>query len=509
MLTVDDCNSILRKYSHAGFWYTIDLTKLSQENDVYFDFIKTHYESSMYYIKLNTPFFHGLHYFTANGSGHSAMLFESGRTDYDYKFTMSWGVVPDTLHLFFTVDDVGELSDSFQASQILFIPKYSLQVPVVNGDFDDKFYINVIGNHIGSYYVDGVEVESGTDEQGTFIRLPSAEDCILGVKSDLGGSIFNLYKVTFQEFKNLPIVYIPTLYRGTPQEIKLINTNTEEEITEFQAYYNGRLLKDNIVTIPDGTGNVVDIVVALKDPIYPYCTVKLKTNVTTYTCHNQSEVETAISEGIKYIRLSSSMDIIVDGVEFNDMTLIINKGLFKNCIFNNSNILLNTTNVYDDGGNVFNNCNISSYTSMRRSLRMSSSGSVFNDCTVNYIRFYDYELYFTGTITNCRFTRSLVISDGDVTLIDNEFDGIGNKTYFPSYLYLTGEYTVTGNSFTLEGEWEELSFNMCLIKATSNFNPSQFINNNTLNLNITYDDEPTNTFYYNIVDDDKIRAVRL
>jgi hypothetical protein len=50
---------------------------------------------------------------------------------------------------------------------------------------------------------------------------------------------------------------------------------------------------------------------------------------------------------------------------------------------------------------------------------------------------------------------------------------------------------------------------MCIIKTIDGFNPSQFINDNHFNLNIEYDDEPTDTFYYNIVDDDKIYARRL
>ena len=49
---------------------------------------------------------------------------------------------------------------------------------------------------------------------------------------------------------------------------------------------------------------------------------------------------------------------------------------------------------------------------------------------------------------------------------------------------------------------------MCLIKAVT-FNPNQFIIDNILNLNITYEDEDPETLYYNIVDDDKIKAVKL
>ena len=61
----------------------------------------------------------------------------------------------------------------------------------------------------------------------------------------------------------------------------------------------------------------------------------------------------------------------------------------------------------------------------------------------------------------------------------------------------------------MSGEWTEPSFHMCIIKTTEGFNPSRFIADNTFDLNIVIDDEPTDTFYYNIVDDDKIYARRL
>ena len=50
---------------------------------------------------------------------------------------------------------------------------------------------------------------------------------------------------------------------------------------------------------------------------------------------------------------------------------------------------------------------------------------------------------------------------------------------------------------------------MCLIKATNDFNVGEFINKNTFDLNIEYETENPSTLYYNIVDDDKIRARRV
>lgn len=522
MLTVDDCNTIIEKYGDTGFWYRIDFSKFDISSISLNETMSFTYDSFPVTFKLDEDYLRVNCYIDKNiyATNIAYMERHDGTINVNVNhyedriliLTTKSTVVtnPFILYIYVTSNPVPiEQSQLPALNDTLFIPLSSLQIPVVNGEFDDKFYIKQLGTTNVSYMIDGEDVSYSEDETGRYLTLPSANDCTIGVKSNI--SSIDVYNVTFHEFKTLPLLNIPTLYRGTPQKITLINSDTEEEITEFQAYYNGRLLKDNIITIPEGTGNVADITVDLKDPNYPYSTVKLKVNVSTYTCRNQSDVETAISEGIKYIRLHYAQDDInLDGVEFNDMTIYYSTaGTFRNCIFNNSSIRIGNGNHYDNGGNVFNNCNIYSTPSTPRNLRMSTAGSVFNNCTVNNIWLYNYNLYFTGTITNCRFTRSVIISDGDVTLTNNEFDGIISKDYFPNFLYLTGDYTVTGNTFNLEGEWEELAFNMCIIKTTNDFNPSQFINNNIFNLNITYEDEPTNTFYYNIVDDDKIRAVRL
>jgi hypothetical protein len=119
------------------------------------------------------------------------------------------------------------------------------------------------------------------------------------------------------------------------------------------------------------------------------------------------------------------------------------------------------------------------------------------------------KLLFTGRLMNCMLRNVVILSDGDVEITNSDFKGSYGADYFPNFLYLTGDYTVKNNSFTLTGEWMEPAFNMCIIKTIDGFNPSSFINDNSFDLDITYDDEPTDTFYYNIVDDDKIYARRL
>ena len=241
----------------------------------------------------------------------------------------------------------------------------------------------------------------------------------------------------------------------------------------------------------------------LKDYRYPFCTVKLKAPTTIYTANSQSDVETAIENGIQTLQVGDNQtEVTLNSIELSNVTLINSNIQVSESILTNCHII--DTSYTDNGANIITDTTYNNVT-----ITSTETSTTYNDCILDDCTVTDAELHITGTLTNNTFNNTLIISDGIIATDNNIFNGVGSKTYFPSHLYLTGEFTLNNNTFNLTGEWGELEYNMCLIKATNNFNPSQFINNNTLNLNITYDDEPTNTFYYNIVDDDKIKAVRL
>jgi hypothetical protein len=384
-----------------------------------------------------------------------------------------------------------------------------LQIPVINGEFDNKFYVDVVGSSISSYTINGTAVTLQSDEKGYYLELPSAETCIIGTTGN--GESFPLYRVTFRTFKSLPSLHLFSLYKGTPQHLQLLEDDTYTVVYDFQAYYQGRKLKDNIIELPYDAPDIVDVVVDVNDRRYPPARVKLKVKTSIYSCKNKSKVVTAINKGIKSIKINgASSSTTINEVTFNDMYIDFDRGTFKDCTFNNciihfSGVILDC---HDGGGNVFNNCRL--YSESVKRFTIDAEGTVYNNCNVEYILFYGASrLVFTGTLNNCMFRKVLILSDGDVEITDSDFAGSYGKDYFPNFLYLTGEYTVKGNSFELSGEWTEPLFNMCIIKTVDGFNPSQFINDNSFDLDITYDDEPTDTFYYNIVDDDKIYARRL
>lgn len=517
MLTIDDVNTLLEKYNSTGFWYKLDFNKidLTQGKVTDYDFIKGIQYKSGRWVKLDiqNEFFGGVIY-AVDSEGN--FLSEAGIfIDSETGVYKAWVPEGNDCIFWLYIDPycVYEGDHVLNMSDGGFLPVSPTQIPVVNGEFDNKFYVQQLGGGVTRYLIDGEPVTLQTDSKGTYLILPEAQDCILGCT--LFYEDFNFYRITFREFKSIPQLSVSTLYRGTPQTIQLINNDTEEPITEFQAYYQGRKLKDNIIELPYDAPNVVDITVDLLDPEYPESTVKLKANTEIKLCTSIAQITNAIEQGIQTLQVHSDSNrrLLVDELTFNNVTFINSKILFEKCILNNVTI---TTEGYNEGllilsqGTVLNDCTI-------QNLRKLIVEAIeFNNCTLkkinsveNYILHQPGVIQITGTITDCNFNRSIVFSDGNITLLNNTFNRISSKQYFPNFLYLTGDYTVKNNVFTLNGEWEELAFNMCIIKANNDFNPSVFINDNLFDLNIVYEDEPTNTFYYCLVDDDKIRAVRL
>ena len=520
MLTIDDVNTLLEKYNSTGFWYDLDFNKidLTSGKVTDYDFIKDiHYDNPVWInLDIQNEFF-GLMVYAVDSEGN--FLPNAASLVIDSNTGLYKASIPEDndciFKLYIDPSCVYEGDFVFNMSDGGFLPVSPTQIPVVNGEFDNKFYVQQIGSGVTQYFIDGEPVTLQTDSKGTYLILPEAQDCILGCT--LFYEDFNFYRITFREFKSIPQLSVSTLYRGTPQTIQLINNDTEEPITEFQAYYQGRKLKDNIIELPYDAPDVVDITVDLLDPEYPESTVKLKANTEIKLCTSIAQITNAIEQGIQTLQVrtpSGSTQLLVDELTFNNVTFINSKILFEKCILNN--VTITQTEGYNEGtvilsqGTVLNDCTL-------QNLRKLIVDAIeFNNCTLkkinsveNYILHQPGVIQITGTITDCNFNRSIVFSDGGITLLNNTFNRISSKQHFPNFLYLTGDYTVKNNVFTLKGEWEELAFNMCIIKANNDFNPSVFINDNLFDLNIVYEDEPTNTFYYCLVDDDKIRAVRL
>ena len=515
MLTVDDCNTILKKYGDVGLWYSLDLGQfdlsgmprdgryLSFSHETFIIQFKLDWPDGVERLYVRIGFNNSnctiLQYNSyADGTLHSLQMQSSSAEAFGWFDETSFKEDPPIFNIYMT-GNKPNTGVNARIYSLLFIPLQPTIISMVNGEYNDKFYIRLLGDRTRNFIIDGETVSLEEDENGKFLRLPP-HNCVLGVR--LQGTHYGFYKITFREFKELPIPYIPTLYKGTPQSIQVLNTEDDDPISDYQTYYQGRTLKDNTIHLPYDADDYINIIVDLKDYRYPFCTVKLKAPTTLYQADSQSDVETAIENGIQTLQIGDNeTEVTLNAIELSNVTLINSNIQVSESILTDCQII---DSVYTDNGGNTVTSTIFKDTDYTTTAQSNYNEVTFNECTI-----HDSEINLTGTVNDCTITDTLIISDGVINIQDNTFTGVGAKEYFPSHLYLTGEYTVIGNTFNLTGEWEELSYNMCIIKATNDFNPSQFINNNTLHLNITYQDEPVNTFYYNIVDEDKIRAVRL
>ena len=192
MLTIDDINSINQKYASIGFWYEVDLSQLIEKTNGFVQdcikIIKTKEGGhDGYRINLPNNLFYRLHYFTKNGQIQSTQHLSNSNVTGEY-FIMGTSFEGVKLYIWLSVSDLEDLGENFRAGHHLIAPKNSVYVPVVNGVFDDRFYIDVIGLSIRGYTINGVEVEKETDEGGDFLRLPSAEDCTIGIETKTASS---------------------------------------------------------------------------------------------------------------------------------------------------------------------------------------------------------------------------------------------------------------------------------------------------------------------------------
>jgi hypothetical protein len=526
MLTIDDINTILEKYGNTGFWYKIDFSKINHAESSgtwtqdFVTITAQYYSGSHRYIHTLTVannLSQGILYVTeSNGDLYQTNYsYSSSDNEYIIDYIPYDGIV----WLYLSQGDVTLPEEEDSLNNYMFIPLSPLSIPVVNGEYPTTFYVKLLTNYSGDFTVNGTVVSKTSKGNNVYaIELTNPVTSVIGFKQTTSGKTFEAYTVRFNEMQPIPNLTVSTLYKGASQKITILNADNDAEISDFQAYYQGRKLKDNIIDLPYDVDDVIDITVDLRDNNYVNSTVKLKANTELKYCKTETQIKNAINNGIKTVQAypTGSGAISVTDVEWEGVTFIDSHIRFLRCKLDNITFIgtenKNNERIRIQTKTVANNCifdNIPKFDASR--------DARLNNCALKSTDVKGYSLsdngaipiVFTGTIENCTISECIILSDGDITITDCTFTGTSDKDYFPNFLYLTGNYTVKNNSFTLEDEWTAPAFNMCIIKTNPDFNPADFIANNTFDLNITYGDEPTDTFYYCFVDDDRIKARRL
>lgn len=521
MLTLDDCNTIYKKYEYNNFFYKF--SQVPSKKPI--DFLDTKLmidttDCSLFYgLVVRNSFWTGGYFLKSKTADEYSEMDFSDPSD-EFALNVPLGVWEDyDLYLHMAVDkDI-----QFSVMNLEWHPVSSLTMSVYdNGEFiPKKIYLDFHGHTVPETVFAGSYDNDISSLTATFVNHDNDGYYIDAVVDDFTKSLFAIvydgavFYGKINHLKMLPFLGADKLYKGTPQKIK-IKTNDGVYIDKFQAYYNGKKLEDNIINLPHDVSDVIEITVDLLDPNYPNSTLKLKVGTELYNVEVMSDLVYAINNGIRTIKIVGTVlpyyviPTQLYDVNLKDIVIVdSNFTLLKNITLENVKIL--NSNITMGNEIIFNNCEIQE-TTLTNGLPLLVP-TMYNECTIKESIIDNMELHFTGVITDSTLRNSLIISDGVTELINNIFTGIFpglySKKYFPSFLYLTGDYLIKSNTFNLTGEWDELNYNMCIIKTLQGFNPNEFLDMNNLNINITFETEDPNTFYYNLVDDDKIRAVRL
>ena len=139
MLTVHDVNTQLEKYSSAGFWYEIDFNKLELgSNKQYtYDFCNLSLSNqSGNQLIINNSLWNGQYYFK-DSSGNILDCTIWGRSGNTLYLNLK-GHTDVIMCLF--ISNASNDSSYTYFNNYMFIPRTDLVVPVVNGEFEEKFY---------------------------------------------------------------------------------------------------------------------------------------------------------------------------------------------------------------------------------------------------------------------------------------------------------------------------------------------------------------------------------
>ena len=536
MITVEDINSILLKYQYANVFHEIDLSKIDFSKlrngySVQYDFC-TIYLAKPYYgllsIEMNNCYCTGLFYlkyengeilhdvmtYTNVTSGIYKLHFQKVKNNLkinDGKYDLNKITV--CLHL--SVNAPHNLPEITVGDNDLgktgFLPLQSTEIAKFGDDFNNKFYIKTLApeENIINYTINNEPVTLYEDEKGKYLLINTSETGVLGAKTTKSSQGFNFYQFGFKQYRTIPQVTTNNLYLGCNNKIKVYFDGVETD--KYDIFYQGKILKDSVLNMIDDLETTdINLTIKINDPNYYNTSVQVNAICQVFTITNEDDLAEAIEN--QYTTISFAEPFTIENITFDYPLRIINSELtLTNCSFNDDLTLMNCNITLDENDYVFNNLTIENTTISKK----SSVEEAFAYIKVlSHLKCVDSSL--TSIFTHCgensmfdnnTFNDSLIFSDNKVTISNSIFNGHPISDY-PNMLYLTGEYNVANNNFILSGTFEELTFNMCIIKALKDFDADKFISNNDYEVNISVDGDEYDSFTYCLVDDDTIYTKR-
>lgn len=507
MITIEDMNSILLKYQYSNVFHEINFS-LINSYPVQYDFCNITKSGRNYTVEIVNSLWTGGYYFKSNTGeildiastlNNRTMSFTTSKTN----FTLVIHLCGHPLAL-----------ERFNFKQITWKPKTSLRKILFGDNFvDNKLYLEFFGETPQRIQVEErgssitvTTLKVYTDENGDYVNLRKltnfATFVLWGSESD--GYKYYYYSI-YNKYRDIPQITVDTAFLGCKNKLKVYFNGSATE--NYEAYYKGDFLKDNILDLTNES-DIAYAPLTIKITDFNYYKTKMLTNVPVeiFTITTQEDLEEAISN--EYATISFASGFEIEDITFDYPLKIINSNIsFSNCSFNKDLTLKDCTVTLNNEDYIFNN--------------LTLDGTTINkDETVEdafaYIKISNqlnaYESIFSSIFIHCgenasfnedNLTNSLIFSDNEITITNSNFTGQPISDY-PNMLYLTGNYNVMNNNFELSGIFDELTFNICIIKSLANFNADRFISNNSYDVDISVDGQDYTSFLYCLVDDDTI-----
>lgn len=342
-----------------------------------------------------------------------------------------------------------------------------------------------------------------SDDNGYYVELTTRRDgdefTVVGYEGIGIDPVYFCGKIL--NYKALPTITFNTLYRGNTQTIEVYFDGELIDSKYYDLLYQNQVLTDNKITIGEDVTDL-ELEIYLKHP--EYISTKLKYNLTVdyYEFNSQAGLEQALELGLTNIKANNPRlsDIELNNITFGgDSSLRLSNCKLNNVTFDGGFVFLN------DSENRFVGCELKRVSLHGNDNKLYLTNSTIKECQrVRQVFFVCNE---NCIITNNSIFNSLIFSDDMITITDNRFDECTPEfgEYYPSTLYLTGEFKCVNNRFNQFVEGNDFFFGVALIKTIKDTNIDEFIRLNDIGTTITIGgDDYSGALFYSLIDDSKL-----
>lgn len=417
--------------------------------------------------------------------------------------------------LFFPIYVDNKYNDRF--TSLYFAPLSSMNIIRCGNESDSikVYFKELLGHEIstlnvgtGKYVGDDWDTDLTTvnvleDSKGKYVELTANRD---GDEFTIISDGYSYFCGKILNYKALPTVTFNTLYRGNTQTVEVYFDGELVDSKYYDLLYQNKVLNDNKITIGEDVTEL-ELEMWLKHPDFIETKLKYNLQVDYCDCYTQEDIETALTNGLSTIRLIS--DISLSGIILNGIKIIRNNAnevlYISDCEFNNI---------------LFENCGW---------IIAEDSKSRFINCTINNcIIEGNHRIYFVNTkiinsviqylflvcsenciIDNSSLNIGLIFSDDMITITNNRLQAVSIKSYYPSCLYLTGNFDCRNNQFVEHIMQNKLGFSVALLKTIPETDIDEFIRFNNFDINIRIGSTIYTGFFYSLVDDSKLHYKEL